>query len=75
VRRYSSGSGGPPPGRNEALRQATVLARRSPAAPPEELVVALPDDTDMTPDEFRAAAGQGAPVRIVTSREQCEEGR
>lgn len=32
----------------------------------------LPDDTDMTQDEFRAASAQGQPVEVVTSREKYE---
>jgi hypothetical protein len=31
-----------------------------------------PDDTDMTPEEFRAAQDHGVPVRIVASREEYE---
>lgn len=38
--------------------------------PPEDEVVELPDDTDMTQEEFRASAAQGTPVRIVASREE-----
>jgi hypothetical protein len=30
------------------------------------------DDTDMTPDQFRAAAARGTPVRVVRSREEYE---
>jgi hypothetical protein len=30
------------------------------------------DDTDMTPDDFRRAAAQGVPVRVVTSRDVYE---
>jgi hypothetical protein len=30
------------------------------------------DDTEMTPAEFRAAAAQGLPVRVVTSRQAYE---
>lgn len=30
------------------------------------------DDTEMTPAEFRSAAAQGLPVRVVTSRQEYE---
>lgn len=37
---------------------------------PEEV-----DDTEMTPAEFRAAAAEGLPVRVVTSRQAYEAER
>lgn len=32
----------------------------------------MSDDTDMTPEEFRAAAAKGEPARVVASREEYE---